>query len=120
MGFNTVPFVYYIDYKWGQPMDILAKIDALRKLRGWSFYTLALEAGLTQSTVLNMFSRGTQPSIKTLSAICGAFGMTLSEFFDETNAESGLSANEQELILSYRKLNDKEKQAVAALIEKLS
>ena len=93
-------------------MDILKKIDEMRKKRGWSYYMLAQEAGLTQSTVLNMFSRGTQPSIKTLTAICFAFGITLSEFFAEDGdimgADKGLSGNEKELIEMYRNLSEKE------------
>ena len=61
-------------------MDILEKITKLRLERGWSVYKLADEAGLTQSTVSNMFSRKTTPSISTLSQICDAFGLTLSQF----------------------------------------
>ena len=84
---------------------------------------LAQEAGLTQSTVLNMFSRGTQPSIKTLTAICFAFGITLSEFFaedgDSMGADKGLSGNEKELIEMYRNLSEKDKNAVMFLINKL-
>ena len=84
---------------------------------------LAQEAGLTQSTVLNMFSRGTQPSIKTLTAICFAFGITLSEFFAEDGdimgADKCLSGNEKELIEMYRNLSEKDKNAVMFLINKL-
>lgn len=84
---------------------------------------LAQEAGLTQSTVLNMFSRGTQPSIKTLTAICFAFGITLSEFFAEygdiMGADKDLSGNEKELIEMYRNLSEKDKNAVMFLINKL-
>lgn len=100
-------------------MDILKKIDELRKERGMSYYMLALEAGLTQSTILNMFSRGTQPSIKTLTAICSAFGITLSEFFAEDEKTSGLSGSEKELILLYRNLSEKDKHAVMSLISNL-
>ncbi len=100
-------------------MDILKKIDDMRKERGMSYYMLALEAGLTQSTVLNMFSRGTQPSVKTLTAICSAFGITLSEFFAEEEKTSGFSGAEKELILMYRKLSEKDKNAVMTLITNL-
>lgn len=100
-------------------MDILKKIDELRKERGMSYYMLALEAGLTQSTILNMFSRGTQPSIKTLTAICTAFGMTLSEFFAEDEKTYGLNGSEKELIQMYRELSEKDKLAVMSLITHL-
>lgn len=99
-------------------MDLLKKIDEMRQKRGWSYYTLALEAGLTQSTVLNMFSRGTQPSVKTLKAICNAFGISLAEFFEEDD-KSQISREESELLAKYRRLSEKEKEAVSALIDKL-
>lgn len=47
-------------------MDILDRITELREERGWSVYKLAEESGLTQSTLANMFSRKTMPSIATL------------------------------------------------------
>lgn len=64
-------------------MDILKKIDNLRKERGWSINYLAMEAMLTQSTLNNLYTRNTEPKISTLRAICDAFGITLSEFFNE-------------------------------------
>lgn len=99
-------------------MNILEKIDTLRIERGWSYYTLAIEAGLTQSTILNMFARKTQPSIKTLEAICKAFDITLSEFFD-SDKNRLRSQSERKLVAGYEKLSAKEKEAVLALIEKL-
>lgn len=64
-------------------MNILEKIDRLRKARGWSVNNLAMEAMLTQSTVNNLYMRNSEPKISTLRAICNAFGITLSEFFAE-------------------------------------
>ena len=64
-------------------MDILKKINQLRINRNWSVYRLSVEAGLPQSTITNMFNRETLPSIVTLQSICNAFGITLSEFFEE-------------------------------------
>ena len=97
-------------------MDILEKITKLRLERGWSIYKLADEAGLTQSTVSNMFSIKTTPSISTLSQICDAFGLTLSQFFNE---DEGVDANEQYVLSMYKKLNTKNKNAVKNLIKNL-
>lgn len=69
-------------------MDILEKINKLRLERGWSVYKLAEESGLTQSTIANMFSRKTMPSISTLTQICNAFGISLSEFFSDNKNET--------------------------------
>lgn len=74
-------------------MTVLEKIDALRTERGWSINNLAMEAMLTQSTLNNLYTRNAEPKISTLRALCGAFGITLSEFFaDEKEEEISPSA----------------------------
>lgn len=62
-------------------MDVLKHIEELRLERGWSTYKLAEMSGLTGSTLTNMFSRKTMPSLTTLYALCEAFDITMSEFF---------------------------------------
>ena len=102
-------------------MDTLKKIDDLRKQKGWSMYKLSMEAGLTVSTITNMFARKTLPSITTLSAICDAFGLTLSQFFaDEKNSSVILSEKEIQLLQNYRALSLSNKNAVLELCKNLN
>mgnify|MGYP002383622769 CR=1 FL=1 len=61
-------------------MDIQKRIKDLMEERGWTDYRLAMESGLSHSTVSNMFKRNNAPTIPTLEAICKAFGITLSQF----------------------------------------
>ena len=89
-------------------MNILEKIKTLKNDRNWSYYNLSYESGITQSTLANMFSRGTMPSLKTLIALCDAFGITLAEFFSDT-AETARTFEEGELISYYRNLTTKQK-----------
>ena len=96
-------------------MEILEKIDKLRKERGWSIYKLAEESCVTQSTMANMFSRHSTPSIWTLSMICEAFGITLSQFFEE--GESKYTTEELMLLSNYRKLGKAEKTYVRYICE---
>lgn len=98
--------------------EIIEKIEKLRKERGWTYYRLAEEACLSQTTLLNMRTRGTLPSITTLAGICSAFGVTLADFFSESENER-LSSDERALISAYRKLNYGNKKAVKNLIENL-
>lgn len=100
-------------------MNVLEKIAKMQKERAMSTYELAKQAGITQSTLSNMFSRGTCPTIETLELICEAFGITLSQFFAENEGPSYLTNSEKELISKYRTLTDKEKNAVNALIKNL-
>ena len=50
-------------------MNVIDRIHELREQRNWSVYTLALEAGLTQSTLASMLQRNTPPKIDTLQCI---------------------------------------------------
>lgn len=96
-------------------MDVLERINALRKERGWSIYRLADEAMLTQSTLSNMFTRKTMPSLYTLSQICEAFGITMSEFFND-----GVEVSEETRLLSiFRELDEKDRRTILSLAEVL-
>lgn len=93
-------------------MEVLEKIEKLRKEKGWSINYLAMESGLTQSTLNNLYSRNTEPKISTLRAICGAFGISLSEFFKEEE-------NEDELIRRVKSLSKENKNALLQIVKNL-
>ena len=114
VGFIYNAYVYY-----NALMNVLEKIKNMQKERGWSTYKLALESSLTQSTLSNMFSRGTCPTVDTLEKICDAFGITLSDFFEENDRKTHVSRDELELLRKYRALSDKEKDAVKSMINAL-
>ena len=87
---------------------------------GWSMYKLSIESGLAQSTLQNMYARGTLPSLSTLQNICDAFGITLAQFFDDDNSEKVLvSADENDLLNDYRKLSENSKEIVCSLLKNL-
>ena len=81
-------------------MDILKRIVDLRKERNWTEYQLAEHSGLTQSTISLWYRKSMLPTIPSLSKICDAFGITLSEFFLEDNNKT-VMLNEQQLRLIY-------------------
>ena len=62
--------------------DILDTLNVLLKDRGWSVNRLATEANLSQSTLNSMLHGRKEyyPSFPTLSKICEALGITVSEF----------------------------------------
>lgn len=100
-------------------MDILERIRTLQNERGWTNYQLAQEAAMTQSTLTNMYSRKTLPSITTLLAICDAFKITPSQFFREDETTLILSDEEKFLISKYRLLSKKNKNIVNLLVNEL-
>ena len=99
-------------------MDTKARITELMIRHGWSEYRLAKESGLSQSTISNMFSRNTMPSISTLEVICDAFGLTLAQFFSE--GEQAELTDEQRLLLSkWRTLTAEQKELLLKLMDNL-
>lgn len=66
-------------------MDIVKKIDDIRVKRGWPFYKLAQESGLTQQTFTKCMEGKTIPTIPALKSVCDAYGITIANFFAENN-----------------------------------
>ena len=97
-------------------MDAKARIRQLMDEREWSEYRLAIEAGLSQSTVANIFNRNTTPSIPTIEAICDAFGLTLAQFFSEGNLTM-MTSEQQAMFQHWSSLNPRQKAVLAQLID---
>ena len=119
MGFIFFTNVYDNIYK-GEIMNILERIKQLCNERNWTIYKLAEESGITQSTITNMFYRKTFPSLTTLMAICDAFGITPSQFFNAQNTAASLSSEEESIVNQYRKLNKKDKQLLQVILNELT
>ncbi|MBR1686838.1 MAG: helix-turn-helix transcriptional regulator [Clostridia bacterium] len=82
-------------------------------------YRVAKEAGISWSTVRNMFKRDTEPSIATLEAICKGMGMTLPQFFDTEN-EMGLSDEQRRLVSQWARLSSRKRRIVSDMVDVLN
>lgn len=98
-------------------MDANGRILQLMQERGWTEYKLAKISGLSQSTIANIFVRNTIPSISTLEAICRGFGITLSQFFSDSNLVE-LTDEQKKLFDDWVSLTEDEKQLIQQLIRK--
>ena len=67
----------------GDLVDINSRLEELLKKQGWTKYRLSKESKLTESTLSNIFHRGTVPTIATLEIICNTMNITLAEFFSD-------------------------------------
>lgn len=94
-------------------MDVIKRIDELKNERGWSDYTLASKSGLSSSTIANMHRRRTVPSVATLNMICSAFGITLSQFFNEDNECIPVNDEQADFIKKWSMLTDSQKKIVS-------
>ena len=97
-------------------MDTNERLKQMLTERGWTEYKLSKLSGLSESTVGNIFRRNTVPSVITLEAICKAFGITLSQFFCESNMVE-LTPELQELFDSWSILTPEQKKAALQMIK---
>ena len=65
--------------------DVLEKITSLREERGWTTYRLSKLSGIPQSTISTWYRKNLMPPIDKLEIICQTFGITLAEFFNDTD-----------------------------------
>ena len=63
-----------------------------------------------------MFNRNNAPTLPTLEAVCGAFGITLAQFFSEGNGPAEFTEEQRTLFSKWSTLNDEQKKALLALI----
>lgn len=96
--------------------------ERLKKIldeRGWSYYKLSKESGLSESTVTNIFKRNTIPSIPTLELICQGFGITLSQFFADGEMVE-LTPDLKQIFDGWSNLTVKQKKAVSQVIDAMN
>ena len=101
-------------------MDVIKRIDELKKERNWSLYKLSYMSGLSSSTLANIYRRHTIPSLSTLEAICNAFGITLSQFFSEDTTAVPLTPEQKQLFNQWANLTPSKKKIIEDLIKEFS
>jgi transcriptional regulator with XRE-family HTH domain len=97
--------------------DVVGRIKELCVAKDISFYKLSKDGGVPQSTLTNMFNRGTTPSVYTIEKICDTLGITLSQFF---NIEDTHTNKQEKLIEMYNSLSKKDQELLFAYIQGLS
>lgn len=100
-------------------MDVMGRIQQLLRQRGWTEYRLAKESGLSQSTLNNIFSRHTVPTVATIEMIAKSFGITLSQFFAESGESVELTGEQQRLLEKWNALSPEQRKALLNLIENM-
>jgi len=100
-------------------MDVLKKIERLKKERGWSEYELAKRSGIPQTTLSSQHRNNYNPTITTLEALCKAFGITMSQFFADSNVPVDLTDEQCEMLERWNALDDNQKKAILQLMENM-
>ena len=97
--------------------SILNKITALREARGWTEYQLAENSGLPQSTISSWYRKNMVPSVPSLSKICSAFGITLSQLFAENGVFCDLTAEQKELLECWACITKEQQEALLRFLK---
>lgn len=97
-------------------MDYFRKIDKMRVARGWSFYRLSQESGLSQQTFTKWMNGKTTPTLLALQAVCDAFEISLAEFFAEDEIIV-VTPEVKELFIDWQVLTKEEKASVMAIVK---
>lgn len=95
-----------------QESEIIDRIKTLCQARGWTFYRLAKQSGITYSTLCTMLHKATAPSFSTLVKLCRGFDISLSEFFDTENDWATLSSVQREHLQHWDALSPQNRHAV--------
>lgn len=83
-------------------------IKEICKQRGWSYYKLAKESGISHSSLNYTMKHQHVPTINTLIKICNGLDITLSQFFD--GIDNNKSEGQDKLINLWNLLNEQEKE----------
>lgn len=100
-------------------MDILKRIYELRVDRGWSEYQLAEASEISQSTISSWYRKDMLPSIGSLEKICKELGITMSQFFDDSNGSGSLTDDQRRLLRGWERLTPGQRESLLVFLESL-
>lgn len=101
-------------------MNILERITKLREERHWTEYQLAERSGLTQSTISSWYRKNMQPTLPSLSRICDAFEITISQFFmDESSTMMEVTPEQLSLLRAAGKLTPEQTEKLTEFLKTL-
>ncbi len=98
-------------------MDVIARINEIMKQQGLTTYQLSKKSGLSQSTLANMNTRNTTPTIPTLESICDSLNMSLCQFFaDDSTDFYPVNGQQREMLDLFIRLDDDQQEAILNLL----
>lgn len=102
-------------------MNVYKRIEDLMKQRDLTYYRLAQLSGLSQSTLNNMKTRGSLPSLYTLEQICKGLQISLSQFFmDETETCQCLNNIQLEILKHLSLLTPEQQKLILELVKNMN
>ena len=102
-------------------METLDRIKSLMKENSnMSRAKLAEASGVSLSTLNSMFSRNSRPTDSTLTAICKAFGISVTQFYLEMHIPVELPEEDVKLLDASRRFTRKQRDKLISFLDSLS
>lgn len=100
-------------------MDTNERLKQLMKEKSITEYRLAIDSGLSKSTIAAILHRNTTPSVHTIEAVCSALGISVSQFFAEDGSPINITEEQRLLLQRYAQLSNNQKQLIDTLLSEL-
>lgn len=99
-------------------MNILKRIEEIRKTRNLSIYELAKKSGIPNNTIYRWYANNYTPTLDKLQLVCEkGFNMSLLEFFADKEDLIPATTETKELISMWSSLNQVQKDTIIQLIK---
>ena len=99
--------------------NILEEFTKLCIQRGWNEYEFAKHTDIPQSTISTWYRKNQTPTIQNIEKVCQGFGITLSQFFAESDDLVALTPEQRDMLDSWSSLTDKQKELFLELFKNI-
>ncbi len=100
-------------------MNVMERIDDLCRQHNMSKYRLSLITGISQSAFSKMARQQSTLSLETIQRICDALGISLAQFFSESEVYPDLTKQQQNLLHFWSLLDEKKRAYALLMMEQL-
>ena len=100
-------------------MNVTERINKLCQQHHLSKYKLSQITGISQSALSKMTKQQANLSLDTIQRICGAFGISVAQFFSEADEYPDLTVEQKQLLHTWSLLDAKRRDYALLLIVKL-
>ncbi|MCI8516210.1 MAG: helix-turn-helix transcriptional regulator [Hungatella sp.] len=97
----------------------MERIDDLCRQHNMSKYRLSLITGISQSAFSKMARQQSTLSLETIQRICDALGISLAQFFSESEVYPDLTKQQQNLLHFWSLLDEKKRAYALLMMEQL-
>lgn len=101
-------------------MNIIERIDDLCRLHNMSKYRLSQITGISQSAFSKMSRQQSTLSLETVQRISDALGISMAQFFSESEEYPDLTDQQKQLLRYWALLDEKKRDYALLLIENLT